>query len=51
MKQNKIGKTVAVIIVGIGLLASLYPVFWLLMSSLKTTQEFSLYLHIRFQNH
>lgn len=41
MKKN-VGKIVAKIIIILALVVSLYPVVWLLLSSFKTTQEFSI---------
>lgn len=43
MKENKAVKIVSVIVIAIALLMSLYPVVWLILSSFKSTQEFSLY--------
>ncbi len=43
MKSNKAVKIIAWIVIAIGLIVSIYPVLWLIMSSFKTTQEFSLY--------
>lgn len=42
MKSNRVGKVIAWIVIGIALITSLYPVVWLVLSSFKTTQEFSL---------
>ncbi len=42
MKSKKVGKIVAWAVIVIALVASLYPVIWLVLSSFKTTQEFSL---------
>lgn len=43
MKERKWTKAVSMLIVGLGLIVSLYPIVWLILSSMKTTQEFSLY--------
>lgn len=40
-KKGK-GKIISKIIIGIALVLSIYPVIWLILSSFKTTQEFSL---------
>ena len=43
MKKNKTVKVVSLLVIGIALIISLYPVVWLVLSSFKSTQEFSLY--------
>ena len=42
MKKNKTVKVVSLLVIGIALIISLYPVVWLVLSSFKSTQEFSL---------
>lgn len=39
MKKNKTVKVVSLLVIGIALIISLYPVVWLVLSSFKSTQE------------
>lgn len=43
MKTSKGVKIVSLIVIAIALVVCIYPIIWLILSSFKTTQEFSLY--------
>lgn len=43
MKKNKGAKVISLVVIAFALVVCIYPIMWLILSSFKTTQEFSLY--------